>query len=106
MAPEAHVGGPLAQSVSEVGAAIEPFEWFAGEAERLFGDTIASRQGGRLLIEPEPVGICAAFTAWNFLVAHAEVPFGGVDHSGISREGGREAICDYQNVKLTHMMWS
>jgi len=71
------------------GAAIEQFEWFAGEAERLLGDTIASRQRGRLLTDPEPVGICAAFTAWNFPVAYAEAPFGGVDHSGMGREGGR-----------------
>ena len=62
------IGRPYGQSAGEVGAAIEQFEWFAGEAERLFGETIASRQGGRLLIEPEPVGICAAFTAWNFPV--------------------------------------
>ncbi len=62
------IGRPYSQAAGEVGAAIEQFEWFAGEAERLFGDTIPSRQGGRLLIEREPVGICAAFTAWNFPV--------------------------------------
>ena len=62
------IGRPYSQAAGEVGAAIEQFEWFAGEAERLFGDVIPSRQGGRLLIEPEPVGIVAAFTAWNFPV--------------------------------------
>lgn len=62
------IGRPISQAGAEVGAAIEQFEWFAGEAERLFGDVINSRQGGRLLTEPEPVGICAAFTAWNFPV--------------------------------------
>lgn len=62
------IGRPLSQSAGEVGAAIEQLEWFAGEAERLFGQTIPSRQGGRLVIDPEPVGICAAFTAWNFPV--------------------------------------
>jgi succinate-semialdehyde dehydrogenase/glutarate-semialdehyde dehydrogenase len=62
------IGRPRAQAAGEVGAAIEQVEWFAGEAERLFGRTIPSRQGGRLLTEPEPVGICAAFTAWNFPV--------------------------------------
>ena len=60
------IGRPLSQSEGEVGAAIEQFEWFAGEAERLFGETIPSRQGGRLVTEHEPVGIVAAFTAWNF----------------------------------------
>ncbi len=62
------IGRPISQAAGEVSAAIEQFEWFAGEAERLFGDTIPSRQGGRLLTEYEPVGICAAFTAWNFPV--------------------------------------
>ncbi|WP_299815544.1 NAD-dependent succinate-semialdehyde dehydrogenase [uncultured Roseibium sp.] len=62
------IGRPYTQSAGEVGAAIEQFEWYAGEAERLFGETIPSRQGGRLLIEHEPVGIAAAFTAWNFPV--------------------------------------
>ncbi len=62
------IGRPISQSAGEVGAAVEQFEWYAGEAERLFGDTIPSRQGGRLMIEAEPVGICAAFTAWNFPV--------------------------------------
>ncbi len=62
------IGRPLSQSAGEVGAAVEQFDWFAGEAERLFGQTIPSRQGGRLAIVPEPVGIVAAFTAWNFPV--------------------------------------
>ncbi len=60
------IGRPLSQSAGEVNIAIEQFDWFAGEAERLFGETIPSRQGGRLTVEPEPVGIVAAFTAWNF----------------------------------------
>jgi len=62
------IGRPLSQSEGEVNAAIEQFEWFAGEAERLFGDSLFSRQGGRLLTDHEPVGIVAAFTAWNFPV--------------------------------------
>jgi len=60
------IGRPLSQSEGEANIAIEQFEWFAGEAERLFGETIPSRQGGRLVIEHEPVGIVASFTAWNF----------------------------------------
>lgn len=60
------IGRPISQSEGEVLIAIEQFDWFAGEAERLFGETIASRQGGRLVTALEPVGIVAAFTAWNF----------------------------------------
>ncbi|MEX0956700.1 MAG: NAD-dependent succinate-semialdehyde dehydrogenase [Rhizobiaceae bacterium] len=62
------IGRPITQSEGEVLIAIEQFDWFAGEAERLFGETIPSRQGGRLQAVPEPVGIVAAFTAWNFPV--------------------------------------
>lgn len=62
------IGRPIAQSEGEVNAAIEQFDWFAGEAERLFGETIRSRQGGRLIAAPEPVGIVGAFSAWNFPV--------------------------------------
>jgi succinate-semialdehyde dehydrogenase/glutarate-semialdehyde dehydrogenase len=40
----------------------------------------------------------------TFMIAHAEAPFGGIDHSGMGREGGRQAIHDYMNVKLTHLM--
>lgn len=40
------------------------------------------------------------------MIAQAEAPFGGVDHSGMGREGGRQAIHDYLNVKMTHFMAS
>lgn len=60
------IGRPLAQSRAEVQIAADQFVWFAGEAERLFGETIPSRQGGRLVTDHEPVGIVAAFAAWNF----------------------------------------
>ena len=60
------IGRPLSQSAGEANIAIDQFDWFAGEAERLFGESIPSRQGGRLATTLEPVGIVAAFTAWNF----------------------------------------
>ena len=66
MALTLEVGRPLAQSDGEVQSALEQFDWFAGEAERLFGENIPSRQGGTLIIGHEPVGVVAAFTAWNF----------------------------------------
>lgn len=66
MALTLEVGRPLAQSDAEVQGGLEQFNWFAGEAERLFGETIPSRQGGNLITSHEPVGVVAAFTAWNF----------------------------------------
>ena len=50
-------------------------------------------------------GLHAGMVGINtFMIAHAEAPFGGVDHSGMGREGGRQAINDYLNMKLTHLM--
>jgi succinate-semialdehyde dehydrogenase/glutarate-semialdehyde dehydrogenase len=66
MALTLEVGRPLQQSLGEAQAGLEQFDWFAGEAERLFGDTLPSRQGGQLIVSHEPVGVVAAFTAWNF----------------------------------------
>lgn len=66
MALTLEVGRPFQQSLGEVQAGLEQFDWFAGEAERLFGDAIPSRQGGQLITSHEPVGVVAAFTAWNF----------------------------------------
>jgi succinate-semialdehyde dehydrogenase/glutarate-semialdehyde dehydrogenase len=45
-------------------------EFYADEATRSFGETIPpSVPGRRLLAEPEPVGVCAAITPWNFPLA-------------------------------------
>lgn len=40
----------------------------------------------------------------TFMIAYAEAPFGGINHSGMGREGGRQAINDYLNVKMTHFV--
>lgn len=42
----------------------------------------------------------------TFLVACAEAPFGGIDHSGMGRESGMVVIRDDQSTRLTLMMWS
>ncbi len=51
-------------------------------------------------------GLHAGMVGVNtFMIAHAEAPFGGLDHSGMGREGGTQAIYDYLNTKLTHFAW-
>ncbi|MHC4511413.1 MAG: NAD-dependent succinate-semialdehyde dehydrogenase, partial [Planctomycetota bacterium] len=43
------------------------FEWFAEEGKRAYGRTVPARvPGKRLLVIPEPVGVVATITAWNF----------------------------------------
>ena len=63
-------GKPIAQSGREWGLSIDQFRWFAEEARRIYGRIIESRvPGGRFEVHHEPVGIVAAFTAWNFPAA-------------------------------------
>lgn len=60
-------GKPLAQSGREWALSIDQFRWFAEEARRIYGRIVESRApGGRLEVHHEPVGVVAAFTAWNF----------------------------------------
>lgn len=60
-------GKPLAQSRREWGLSVDQFRWFAEEARRIYGRLVESRApGGRIEVMHEPVGIVAAFTAWNF----------------------------------------
>lgn len=63
-------GKPIAQAGREWGLSIDQFRWFAEEARRIYGRIVESRvPGGRFEVHHEPVGIAAAFTAWNFPAA-------------------------------------
>jgi len=60
-------GKALKESIAEVRYAASFLTWFAGEAERIYGETIpASNVNQRLTAIREPVGPCALITPWNF----------------------------------------
>ena len=60
-------GKPLAESVGEVMACSEHAEWHAEECRRIYGRVIPARNDSvRQMVLREPVGVCAAFTPWNF----------------------------------------
>ena len=60
-------GKPLAESVGEVNACAEHAEWHAEECRRIYGRVIPPRRPDvRQMVLREPVGVCAAFTPWNF----------------------------------------
>lgn len=63
-------GKPIAQAQREWGLSVDQFRWYAEEARRIYGRIVESRvPNGRFEIHHEPVGIVAAFTAWNFPAA-------------------------------------
>lgn len=60
-------GKPLAQADREWELSLDQFRWCAEEARRIYGRMVESRvPGGQCEISKEPVGVAAAFTAWNF----------------------------------------
>jgi succinate-semialdehyde dehydrogenase/glutarate-semialdehyde dehydrogenase len=60
-------GKPLVESRGETMAAADQFEWYSEETKRIYGQIIESRsQNIRLQVRYEPVGVVAAFSAWNF----------------------------------------
>ena len=60
-------GKPLAESTGEVTLCADHAEWHAEECRRIYGRVIPARQDGvRQLVLREPVGVCAAFSPWNF----------------------------------------
>lgn len=63
----AEQGKPLAESRGEILYGASFIEWFAEEAKRSYGDVIPhDKQGRRLVVIKQPVGVVAAITPWNF----------------------------------------
>lgn len=62
-------GKPFEEAKGEVAYANGFIKWFAGEAERLTGETHDSPLGHLILTFREAVGPCALITPWNFPAA-------------------------------------
>jgi succinate-semialdehyde dehydrogenase/glutarate-semialdehyde dehydrogenase len=71
-------GKPITQAQREWSLAVDQFRWYAEEARRVYGRIVETRvPNGEFSITREPVGVVAAFTAWNFpaaLVARKVAP--------------------------------
>lgn len=60
-------GKPLAEAVGEVMACSDHADWHAEECRRIYGRVIPPRSPEvRQMVLREPIGVCAAFTPWNF----------------------------------------
>ncbi len=60
-------GKPLVESRGEIAYGASFIEWFAEEAKRVYGDVIPhDKQGRRLVVIKQPIGVVAAITPWNF----------------------------------------
>ncbi len=63
----AEQGKPFAEARGEVLSGASSVEWSAEEGQRIYGDTIPThKEGTRVIVTKEPVGVVAAITPWNF----------------------------------------
>ena len=65
-------GKALPDARGEVAYAAEFFRWYSEEAVRIIGDVSTSPSGSnRILVQHQPIGVCALITPWNFPAAMA-----------------------------------
>ena len=63
-------GKPMAEARGEAVYGASFIEWFAEEAKRVAGETLASPDPTkRMFVIRQPIGVCAAITPWNFPMA-------------------------------------
>ncbi|MCO5081329.1 MAG: NAD-dependent succinate-semialdehyde dehydrogenase [Rhizobiaceae bacterium] len=63
----AEMGKPLAEARSEVSHAAAYVQWYAEEANRIYGETIpAPSADRRMLVIKQPIGVVGTITPWNF----------------------------------------
>jgi succinate-semialdehyde dehydrogenase/glutarate-semialdehyde dehydrogenase len=63
-------GKPLAEAKGEIAYAASFAKWFAEEGKRVYGETIPSPvPDRRIIVQKQPVGVCAIITPWNFPAA-------------------------------------
>lgn len=61
------MGKPIKEARGEVLTTADITAWYAEQAKRVYGETIASHvPNKRLMVIKQPVGVAAAITPWNF----------------------------------------
>jgi len=76
-------GKPLGDSKGEWLSATAYLNWFAAEGVRAYGRTVPpSAPGRRIMVVPQPLGVVATITAWNFPVYNIVRTFGAALAAG------------------------
>ena len=62
----ADAGHTITDARWEAGAMAEVFDYYAGAANKHFGDVIPVRDAGMMTVSRVPIGVCALVVPWNF----------------------------------------
>lgn len=99
-------GKPTREAIAEVRYAASFLSWFAGEAERIYGETVPSGHAGqRITVTREPVGPCALVTPWNFPYAMLTRKLGPALAAGctvVAKPAEQTPLCALALAALAH----
>ena len=71
-----NVGKPITSARGEAFAVSLVFEYYAGAANKLFGETIPTSRAGLDFTLREPIGVCGLIVPWNFPINMASWKLG------------------------------
>jgi succinate-semialdehyde dehydrogenase/glutarate-semialdehyde dehydrogenase len=97
-------GKPLRMARNEVAYAADFLLWFAEEAKRSYGETIpSSRADQRFMAVPQPVGVAAAITPWNYPISMLTRKLGPALAAGctvVVKPAEQTPLCAIETVRL------
>jgi betaine-aldehyde dehydrogenase len=97
------VGMPMRQAVPHVGAAADIFEFYAGLAGKLYGESFTLPSGSMINLVKEPVGVVGMITPWNFPLtqtARKVAPALGAGCTIVIKPASYTPAATYELVKL------
>ena len=99
------VGMPMRQAVPHVAAAADIFEFYAGLAGKLYGESFTLPNGSMINLVKEPIGVVGMITPWNFPLtqtARKVAPALAVGCTVVVKPASYTPAASYELVKLMH----
>ena len=99
------VGMPMRQAAPHVVAAADIFEFYAGLAGKLYGESFTLPSGSMINLVKEPVGVVGMITPWNFPLtqtARKVAPALAAGCTIVIKPASYTPAATYELVKLIH----
>ena len=99
------VGMPMRQAVPHVAAAADIFDFYAGLAGKLYGESFTLPSGSMINLVKEPIGVVGLITPWNFPLtqtARKVAPALAVGCTIVVKPASYTPAASYELVKLMH----
>lgn len=99
------VGMPMRQAVPHIAAAADIFDFYAGLAGKLYGESFTLPSGSMINLVKEPVGVVGMITPWNFPLtqtARKVAPAVAAGCTIVIKPASYTPAATYELVKLMH----